>query len=404
MPIVNDRLAILAPSIAILFLASVLLTCWLVKRQQRFLLWHSCAYALTAGPLGFQSLASPEVNQRYAVLAGALYLMGSWCLTKSWTERWNVPSNPRATMLVSIATLAVLFYFSRVELNMWARIASFSVGTGLVMLLPLLEALKKPRAQERLDKAFFWLCVTFTAYTFARPVLITIFGLTDPTRIVHSTYWLITLMIMLLFALLFTILMCVITIGESFNLLRAERDHDALTKILNRRAFYEKAQKRLADKRLYPMAILAGDIDHFKRINDTWGHDRGDQVLQLVSSTLQRSLRTHDLVARFGGEEFVLLLTRIDLQNAEAVAQRIRSELNADREVLPLGPNLTMSFGIAPITSADQLENVLKQADELLYDAKNAGRDRVHVANTIYPDISFETTSPMGLEMAQLHQ
>lgn len=155
--------------------------------------------------------------------------------------------------------------------------------------------------------------------------------------------------------------MVAIAIRTTIRQLRNERDQDSLTQILNRRAFYELAHCRLEDKRLYPMAILAGDIDHFKRINDTWGHSRGDQVLQLVSATLQRNLRNHDLVARFGGEEFVLLLTRIDLAEAEQVAQRIRQELRSDHSVLPPNATLTMSFGIAPVKNARHLEHALKE-------------------------------------------
>ena len=175
---------------------------------------------------------------------------------------------------------------------------------------------------------------------------------------------------------------------------------DALTQILNRRAFHEAARQRLGDQRLYPMAILAGDIDHFKRINDTWGHDRGDEVLQLVSSILQRNVRSRDLVARFGGEEFVLLLTHLDLQGAEQVAQRIRQELSNDKQVLTQGPGLTLSFGITSIANASQLDGALKQADELLYSAKNAGRDRVHVEGRFYPDICFEYTLPADEALA----
>ena len=140
--------------------------------------------------------------------------------------------------------------------------------------------------------------------------------------------------------------------------------------------------------------ILAGDIDHFKRINDNWGHAKGDEVLQLVSNTMQHNVRNQDLVARFGGEEFVLLLTRIDLQGAEQVAKRICMELRHDQEVLPQGLVLTLSFGIASIASKEQLQGALKQADHLLYSAKNAGRDRVHVEGRFYPDISFENTKP----------
>jgi diguanylate cyclase (GGDEF)-like protein len=113
---------------------------------------------------------------------------------------------------------------------------------------------------------------------------------------------------------------------------------------------------------------------------------RDDQVLQLVSATLQRNVRSHDLVARFGGEEFVLLLTRIDLAGAERLAQCIRLELGADNSILPHESPLTMSFGISAVNAPAQLDTALKEADRLMYGAKNAGRDRVHTAQTIYPD------------------
>ena len=139
------------------------------------------------------------------------------------------------------------------------------------------------------------------------------------------------------------------------------------------------------------MAVLACDIDHFKRINDTWGHERGDMVLQLVASALQNNVREHDLVARFGGEEFVLLLADITPGDAELIAQRIQRDLRSRNTVLPSGPKLTMSFGISFITKSFQFEQAMKEADQLLYQAKNAGRDRIHVSGFLYPDISVET-------------
>ncbi len=132
-------------------------------------------------------------------------------------------------------------------------------------------------------------------------------------------------------------------------------------------------------------------MDHFKRINDTWGHERGDQVLQLASATLQKNVREHDLVARFGGEEFVLLLIDTTLRDAELIALRIQRDLGSNNTVLPSGPKLTMSFGISPVTNPLQLEQAIKEADQLLYQAKNAGRDRVHVSGVTYPDIFIDS-------------
>lgn len=374
-----------------LALASVLILAWLIQRSQSFLLWQSCAYSLTALSLGAQSIFPLEVLNHYALVIGCFYLLGAWCLANSWAERWKVSAQRNAALIIAIVTLANLHYFSSIEQNVWARVSSFSIGSGLVLLLPILKVRAKKTSFDWLDRSLLWLSIIFTAYTFTRPVLIWLLGYTDLRSLPKSPYWLLTLMSVLSFSILFTVVMIFIAINEIICKLREERDHDALTKILNRRAFQEHAQKRLADRRLYPISVLSCDMDHFKRINDTWGHERGDQVLQLASATLQKNVREHDLVARFGGEEFVLLLIDTTLRDAELIALRIQRDLGSNNTVLPSGPKLTMSFGISPVTNPLQLEQAIKEADQLLYQAKNAGRDRVHVSGVTYPDIFIDS-------------
>ncbi|WEE79728.1 sensor domain-containing diguanylate cyclase [Comamonas testosteroni] len=386
----NKDFFVLTPSLAIVVLATILLVVWLFQRSQRFLIWQACAYSLTALTLGAQTLLPLVELNRYALLIGSFYLISAWCLAKSWAERWGVSTRPQIALLIAIITLAALYQFSRIDPNIWARVSAFSIGSGLVLLLPILQIGSKKNSFDWLDKALLWLSSIFTAYTLTRPVLIWLLEYTDLSALPRSPYWIFTLLSILNFALLFTVLMSAIAVKETVGKLRKERDFDALTQILNRRSFPEHAQKRLDDPRLYPMAVLACDIDHFKRINDAWGHERGDMVLQLVSSTLKNNLREHDLVARLGGEEFVLLLADITLREAELIAQRIQRDLGSKNTVLPTGPKLTMSFGISSITKPSQFEQAMKEADQLLYQAKNAGRDRVHVSGVFYPDISVD--------------
>lgn len=381
---------------AIFFLAGLLGVCWLFLRQQNFLLWQCCAYAFLTIPLGFQTVATPAVLNQYALLTGTLYLLGAWFLTKSWTERWGVAAQPKAALLIGISTMAAIFYFSQNVPSLWARLYVLSIGTGFVMLLPIAAALRARRPKDWLDQVLLAVSLVFTVFTLIRPLFISLFKFKDPAEYTDSVYWLLSSMSVLLFALIFTVVTVLIAIKDTVTKLRHERDHDVLTRALNRRAFHESARRVIGDKRRHPIAVLSCDIDHFKHINDTWGHDQGDRTLQAVSLCLQRNVRDHDLVARMGGEEFVLLLTRIDLQGAERVAERIQNELKSDRSVLPSGSTLTLSFGITAITHEEHIPHALKEADELLYSAKNAGRDRVHVTGTIYPDISFENTRPLG--------
>jgi diguanylate cyclase (GGDEF)-like protein len=156
---------------------------------------------------------------------------------------------------------------------------------------------------------------------------------------------------------------------------------DPLTGIANRRRAIDHGRQLFAAWRRYGrrFAVIALDIDHFKRINDSHGHAIGDEVLREVASRLTATVRELDLVARLGGEEFSVLLPEADLPEAAALGERLRTVL-ADLAVLglPGAQPVTASFGVAAIDDADDtFEAVLRRADTALYRAKAAGRDRV---------------------------
>jgi diguanylate cyclase (GGDEF)-like protein len=155
---------------------------------------------------------------------------------------------------------------------------------------------------------------------------------------------------------------------------------DALTNLPNRRALKERALREIKHSRLSGerVAVLALDIDHFKRINDQYGHDAGDTALSETANALVGTLRKQDVVARLGGEEFVILLTDTDEENAVATAHRLRQVVE-DLEIKS-GPHrikVTASFGIALMKTEDTFETVLQRADRALYAAKLAGRNYV---------------------------
>ena len=134
----------------------------------------------------------------------------------------------------------------------------------------------------------------------------------------------------------------------------------------------------------HPLALMLLDIDHFKTINDTWGHPTGDSVLVELSQTLHRMLRSQDIVGRFGGEEFLVILPATELEGAWALAERIRSQID---DVVSLNAasgqtiRFNVSIGLAVHTGADNtFEQLLARADRALYAAKGAGRNRVEAA------------------------
>jgi len=376
----TDRLYVLIAPLSILLLSCTLAVCWLVQRRQRYLLWIAGGYALVSLALAWQSLAPREELHHWAVFTGAMYLFGTWCFARCMAGRYGVSAHPLLGLLIGAVVLAALYYYSRVQVDLWVRVHWLNTGLGLLQMLPAPAMLRRRPPQDWLERMLYWSYVVFAGYTAARPLLVLALGSTDLNEIARSTYWLVTLVSTLSFALLFTLMLLACTVRDVFTALREERNHDSLTNLLNRRAFQEAAELRLADPHMAPISVLIGDIDHFKRINDSWGHDCGDRVLQAVAQTLQQHVRNDDLVSRFGGEEFVLLLMRTTPQEAELVAQRIRAQLSADGYVLAAGQRVTISFGIAPVAANTALTDALTRADGLLYAAKQAGRDRVHVA------------------------
>lgn len=151
---------------------------------------------------------------------------------------------------------------------------------------------------------------------------------------------------------------------------------DALTSLINRRAMQQRLEGELDRARRYnrPFALLLADLDHFKQVNDTYGHSVGDQVLREVSGRLAQHLRESDILARWGGEEFLILAPETDLHQAHLLAQRL---LEAIRENPVSGVPVTLSLGVACYRHGDTIAALLSRADEAMYRAKASGRNQV---------------------------
>ena len=161
---------------------------------------------------------------------------------------------------------------------------------------------------------------------------------------------------------------------------------DALTELYNRRYFFAECQKlfELAKRKQKPIALLSLDLDHFKQINDTYGHQRGDEVLKAFAQNLKKSLRTYDLVARVGGEEFAVCIYDAPLQDVFTIAQKIRT--NIEKIAIDKEHTLSTSIGISYFIPqiSDSMEKIILQADKALYKAKEKGRNRIERYEEIY--------------------
>jgi len=173
---------------------------------------------------------------------------------------------------------------------------------------------------------------------------------------------------------------------RSNELLLELSNTDHLTGLFNRRFLMEGLDKEVqrARRKDGQVALLLLDIDHFKRVNDTYGHMQGDVVLQKVAIHIQKELRSYDIAARYGGEEFVAVLPDTSLKEAFNVAERIRLSVKGMRFAGSLSNEfVTVSLGIAlfPSPCFDDIDGLLRSADEALYQAKEQGRNRVVISD-----------------------
>jgi diguanylate cyclase (GGDEF)-like protein/PAS domain S-box-containing protein len=174
-----------------------------------------------------------------------------------------------------------------------------------------------------------------------------------------------------------------IEIGLLQSQLREQAIRDALTNLFNRRYLEETLERELAraSREVYPLCIVMMDIDHFKEVNDTYGHEAGDLVLKTLAHTVTNQSRQGDFVCRFGGEEFVLVMPNIGIDVARDRANALHKSITT--QFIPFGRvnlNITISMGISwfPV-HGEKKEDLLRAADRALYAAKRAGRNRVYV-------------------------
>jgi two-component system, cell cycle response regulator len=170
---------------------------------------------------------------------------------------------------------------------------------------------------------------------------------------------------------------------EARDALAHEAMHDPLTGVLNRRAFTGALSRELARERRYHNGLAVGicDIDHFKEINDTYGHQAGDEVLCGLVRLIEGSLRGHDVLGRHGGDEFVVLAEHTGADGAAALYERLRAAV-ADHSIhIGAGDvSVTISFGVKVWTQGETERELIAGADRALYEAKSGGRNRVWIA------------------------
>lgn len=376
-----------------LFFAVLYFSAWLYRRVRIYLLGLAFGFLFYACAALLQMLHVPPDAGLNAVLSGACYTLCVFLLVKGIEGRFGDTRREVFSLAMAITVMVLTIYFYYFDRSLLSRIYAQNFGYGLICTVAALRLRLHGHVRSPLDQAFFWIFLAFGLQFFVRTALtVPLTGeiaqyeqllqagverrqLLEVFRV--SPFWQVLNFTVFISGLLIGLLLFVAVALDVIEDFRQESSADPLTGLLNRRGFQLKAEPLWRDAAMRPLSLVYGDIDHFKAINDSFGHPAGDVVLRGVGELISGELRHWDVAARFGGEEFVLLLPRASGTGALGLAERIRTLLQATSfDVLSDGRNVTASFGVAEAGATETLAEVIHRADLMVYAAKRSGRNR----------------------------
>ena len=331
---------------------------------------------------------APPIPVGYVLAFSSCYLAACALGASTVAHRLQVTFPWRKAVIVSVLTLLAMAWFTLHTPNLAARVYIIKIMCLVVLCLPLLRW-QSIQPINRFDHWMRWIYVAFLCSDLVHTLLQLPASLGgDETRFTTTWFWLGTHMFAISFGLAMSALLLFAITTDVMERVNHERLRDPLTQLLNRRGFEELSPHAKLPQPQQQWALLALDLDHFKQVNDHYGHAVGDQVLQSLATLLQQQVRAGDLVARFGGEEFVVLAAVPHSAAAEQLAQRIRTSV-AQAQLLPhTAPqqSITISIGVAMMPGQLPLRTAqaLLVADHQLYQAKFTGRNQVRMAPATY--------------------
>ena len=378
-PVSGQILGLFVPSIT-LILAAAFAGLWLRMRNARHVLAFACAYTIVGFAfLVFHYFASPEnvlamvsVHVSYSV-AGIIMFWGLY-------KRAGMHAPVRLFAAIQVITL-IFIATSIAEDDMRPWLYSVNVGHGLVFALAARD-LMQGGIRNSIDKVIIWILAVCSAMFLARPVMSIMITQRMTVEVYKSSDYYALLMVFVgVLTLSLAMAMVAAVLQDQMSIVREDSENDHLTGLKLRRPF-EQAAMDMIDKggrQNTPVSMIVADIDHFKQVNDIWGHQAGDRAIVAFGELIQKMVRACDVCGRIGGEEFCIMIWDCEIEPAERLAERIREAFaSLPHEGINGDVRLTASFGVATGRSMEGFGKLFARADTSLYQAKHAGRNRVH--------------------------
>lgn len=316
-----------------------------------------------------------------ALASGVMGLAQHFRLTPPWRL---------LLVLVGLSLLLNIFILD-MERESFLRNLLYQLPYFVVQVMGIAVLLRVPK-KRALDIALICLYVCAAAHFLAKPFMAMAIGSgAAPQGYLASSYAAYSQTLGAVLLIANGLLTLLIIVRDTLAEITARSETDTLSGLLNRRGFEDRAERMIATTRRagVPGTIVVADLDHFKTINDNFGHEAGDRVISAFAQSLQATPNVKAVFGRLGGEEFAVLLPGANLATARHYAESVRRAVSG-LSIVNLGPDrrISASFGVAPLKPDDSLSDLLRRADGALYEAKKRGRDRVCIVedDTDFPD------------------
>lgn len=341
--------------------------------------WIAAAYAVAClSTIAELLVAYTDWVKFFALFAFASVLGGLLLIRVGIGKLYGVPAHPLGLGLFFCASLCVAWLIYDLPRGTWLQAVAYQTPFALSLFVSAIAVLLSVR-RSLIDRVMVVLLILAGMQFLVKAVLAVLVGSGDtPKDYIHSNYALISQSATGVCVVVVGLMLLSVFVLEIMADERTNSEIDALSLVFNRRGFDAHCDLALRRRAGEGHALILCDLDHFKRVNDTFGHYSGDCVIRAFAELLQTKAPSGSVVGRLGGEEFCVMVPGASQEAAVMLAQMLRAEM-AFLPVtgLPQNFRITASFGVATFRSSDEMSTTLRHADSALYEAKAAGRNCV---------------------------
>lgn len=320
------------------------------------------------------------------VLAFAVMLAGILAFNVAIAHKYGVAPPWRVLVGFFVLATVVVAFVQDLPRQSLLRMMAYQMPYALMTLMAIFSVLASPYKRQRLDSVLVALLAATGIQFAAKPFIAQALGGwgASPQAYVDSHYAAVSQALGAVFLVAIALLIMVMIVRDVLADATSKSETDALSGLMNRRGFEYHAQDALrgAMRHGVPVSLVVADLDHFKAINDSFGHACGDRAIKVFADLLQQGAGENHIAGRIGGEEFAILLPGVNLSAARLLAEGTRSAFGATPiDGLPSDRRCTASFGVAALGPNGDFNELMRRADQALYAAKKGGRDCVRVAD-----------------------